>query len=227
MPASKRLHALGRPKDVEKCAAILCAARAQFFERGFEAVGIEGVAAAAGVARMTGYSHFRDKHALFAAVVENQAAQLSDALAIIAPGNGSTDRETLDALRADLTNFGVGLTTFFANPETRAFNRLIESERRHHPALAEAFAAAGPRAVISRLARRLKSAMSLGIIERADPLRAACQLIGLLRSFEMISVAGKKAPLSDKKALLGHVEDCVARFARAYAATNPRGAMSG
>jgi TetR/AcrR family transcriptional repressor of mexJK operon len=218
LPARKPSPALGRPKDAGKCAAILCAARAQFFERGFEAVGIEGVAAAAGVARMTVYSHFRDKQALFAAVVENQATQLSDALATIAPGDKSSDSGTLDVLRADLTNFGVGLLTFFAKPETKAFNRLIESEARHHPALAEAFAAAGPRAVISRLAQRLKGAMSLGVIERADPLRAACHLIGLLRSFEMIAAAGKKATPSDNRALRRHVEDCVARFARAYAA---------
>jgi TetR/AcrR family transcriptional regulator, mexJK operon transcriptional repressor len=218
MPARKPSPAPGRPKDAKKYAAILRAARAQFFERGFEAVGIEGVAAAAGVARMTVYSHFRDKHALFAAVVENQAAQLSAALAIIAPGSESPGSETLDALRADLTNFGVGLLTFFAKPETKAFNRLIESEARHHAALAEAFAAAGPRAVISRLARRLESAMGFGVIERADPLRAACQLIGLLRSFEMISAAAKKTPHSDGKSLQRHVDDCVARFGRAYAA---------
>jgi len=217
LPAPKPSPLPGRPKDAEKCAAILRAARAQFFERGFEAVGIEGVAAAAGVARMTVYSHFRDKQTLFAAVVENQATQLSKALEIVAPGGKSSGAVTLDALGVDLTNFGVGLLTFFANPETKAFNRLFESEARHHPALAEAFAAAGPHAVISRLAQRLKGAMNLGLIERADPLRAACQLIGLLRSFEMIAAAGKKAPPSDKRALRRHVDDCVARFTRAYA----------
>lgn len=112
-------------------------------------------------ARMTVYSHFRNKHALFAAVVENQAAQLSKALANIPPAKESPAADTVEALCADLTKFDVGLMTFFANPETQAFNRVIESEARHHPALAEAFAAAGPRAVISRVARRLKSAMGL------------------------------------------------------------------
>src|SRR5690606_22208157 len=54
----------GRPKDLAKRAAILQAAERMFLQHGFEGVSMDQIAAAAGVSKLTVYSHFGDKDAL-------------------------------------------------------------------------------------------------------------------------------------------------------------------
>ncbi|GAA3554991.1 TetR/AcrR family transcriptional regulator [Amycolatopsis ultiminotia] len=49
--------------------------RAQLYERGFDAITLAGVAAAAGVGRTALYNHFPDKESLLVAFVEDEAAQ--------------------------------------------------------------------------------------------------------------------------------------------------------
>src|SRR6478672_9090701 len=56
----------GRPKDLEKGAAILEAAKRLFTTQGFDGTSMDQIAAAAGVSKLTVYSHFGDKENLFA-----------------------------------------------------------------------------------------------------------------------------------------------------------------
>ena len=60
----------GRPKDLEKRASILQAAKRLFTTQGFEGTSMDAIASAAGVSKLTVYSHFQDKERLFAAAVE-------------------------------------------------------------------------------------------------------------------------------------------------------------
>lgn len=55
----------GRPKDLEKRAAILDAAKRLFVEQGYAGTSMDAVAAVAGVSKLTVYSHFGDKDNLF------------------------------------------------------------------------------------------------------------------------------------------------------------------
>jgi AcrR family transcriptional regulator len=49
--------------------------RAQLYERGFDAITLAGVAAAAGVGRTALYNHFPDKESLLVAFVEDEASR--------------------------------------------------------------------------------------------------------------------------------------------------------
>jgi AcrR family transcriptional regulator len=49
--------------------------RAQLYERGFDAITLAGIAAAAGVGRTALYNHFPDKESLLVAFVEDEAAR--------------------------------------------------------------------------------------------------------------------------------------------------------
>ena len=60
-----RPNAPGRPKDPEKRNAILEAAMQLFPSRGYDGVSMDALAQAAGVSKLTVYSHFEDKEALF------------------------------------------------------------------------------------------------------------------------------------------------------------------
>ena len=65
----------GRPKDLEKRAAILNVAKRLFTTQGFDSTSMDAIAAAAGVSKLTVYSHFQDKERLFTAAVECVCAE--------------------------------------------------------------------------------------------------------------------------------------------------------
>ncbi|WP_027803710.1 TetR/AcrR family transcriptional regulator, partial [Paraburkholderia dilworthii] len=62
---------VGRPKDAAKHTSIVEAATRLFSGQRYDTVTMEAVAAEAGVSKMTVYSHFSDKEALFEAVVSD------------------------------------------------------------------------------------------------------------------------------------------------------------
>src|SRR5690606_31637877 len=66
----------GRPKDLEKRAAILDAAKTLFPERGYEGTSMDAIAQAAGVSKLTVYSHFQDKDTLFVEAVKAKCEEL-------------------------------------------------------------------------------------------------------------------------------------------------------
>ncbi|UVO49954.1 TetR/AcrR family transcriptional regulator [Sphingomonas sp. SUN019] len=206
----------GRPKDAKKRMAILSAAKAMFFVKGFEAVSMEAVAEQAGVARMTIYSHFNDKEALFTAVVQRQAALLSQSLTNLSLADVNENADSVTRMAADLTAFGLSLLAFLSDAETRSFNRLIDTQARLFPGLAKAFVDSGPKAVMARLSERLASASQHGVARIDEPDRAACQFIGMLRSIEALATLAGWTGQPDDGRIRTHVEDCVDRFMRAF-----------
>ena len=62
----------GRPASETKRKAIVDAAVASFFDRGYAATSIEQVAAVADVSKVTVYNQFGDKRGLFTAAVEQK-----------------------------------------------------------------------------------------------------------------------------------------------------------
>ena len=85
MPAPPR-STLGRPKDPAKRAAILASAKQLFAEHGFDGVSMDQIAQAAGVSKLTVYSHFGDKETLVGDVVHRVCESLMpDALFVADP----------------------------------------------------------------------------------------------------------------------------------------------
>ncbi len=204
----KQSASLGRPKDLAKRMAILAAARTQFFSRGFDAVTIEGVAATAGVSKMTVYNHFSDKNTLFKAFVEQEVVSLGDLLAQFPP--------TLNDLRQTLVQFGVMFLDFISRPEVIQFNRLMMSVASQHPQVVRQFFQAGPATIYAALANLLGQAATAEQVIIANPERAADQLMAMWQSFELTKVQlGLKTTLSTQERL-DYVEDCVDTLLRAW-----------
>lgn len=67
----------GRPKDMEKRAAILASAKSLFIRNAFAGTSMDAIAAEAGVSKLTVYSHFGDKDNLFREVIR---ARINDLL---------------------------------------------------------------------------------------------------------------------------------------------------
>ena len=81
--AARPVHRRGR--GLETRAEIVAAAERHFAERGFEAARLEDIAADVGIRRAAIFYYFRDKHELYAAVLEEVFAGAMAAL----PRDGS------------------------------------------------------------------------------------------------------------------------------------------
>lgn len=65
----------GRPKDLEKRAKILQAAKSIFLKMGYHATNMNQIAKEAGVTKLTVYNHFQDKDNLFICAIEESCEE--------------------------------------------------------------------------------------------------------------------------------------------------------
>ncbi|RFU38484.1 TetR/AcrR family transcriptional regulator [Actinomadura logoneensis] len=145
-------------RAARKRAAIVRAAHELFLEQGF-GTGMDAIAAAAGVSKVTVYNHFAGKEELFVEVV-NQA--LGQAL-------GRTMRAMRERLRADDDLAGVLTATArdwvagLVRPEVLALRALITAEARRFPELGRAWREQGPDRFSEPLAEALAARDDLDI----------------------------------------------------------------
>ncbi|MFN4088595.1 MAG: TetR/AcrR family transcriptional regulator [Alphaproteobacteria bacterium] len=158
----------GRPRDREKHQAIMVAAWAQFLENGVTATSIERVAAAAGVSKMTVYSHFGDKMGLFGEVIRSGIDSLGEALRDL-PDPPSD-------LRRALVAYGCAFVRFLRRPDIMQLDRMLVPEAATQPKLAETFYRNGPQTVLDTVGGLLEAAAQRGEIDIDDPMKAADSL---------------------------------------------------
>ncbi len=174
---------LGRPRDEAKALAILDAAWSLFLERGVAGTSIEAIATKAGVSKVTLYSHFPDRSALFEVAVRREMERIEAAQGVV---RGSPSQEPV---AQTLHAFGMGIMTFLASEPAVGFYNALSAELRHHPELAQAFWNLGPGQTRANLSAILASAAARGEIVIGDPLQAAEALFGLWQGFSNLQLA--------------------------------------
>ncbi len=170
---------VGRPRAPEKRQAVVDAAFRLFLSQGVQATSLEAVAKAAGVSRVTLYSHFPDKAALFEATIRDEMERLALTQMPLAAGV---------TLRDGLVGFGRGLMLYLTSPPIVSFYSVLAGELRRYPALARRFYDLGPGQTHANLAAILAQAAARGELDLPSPERGAEQLIGLwqgLTSFKL------------------------------------------
>ncbi|MGO8799542.1 MAG: TetR/AcrR family transcriptional regulator [Roseiarcus sp.] len=201
----------GRPRDLDKRRAILDAAGALFHERGIAATTMEGVAERAGVSKMTVYAHFPDKPALLSAVFERNIAAMR--LADLA------EQPDLASSLEELSAFGERLVAYLTRPDIARTGGLLRVGAGEHPHLAAAFYAAGPQAMVAKVAAFLKSLAARGFLVLDDPALAAEILttawLGLSQLRQNLGVAGPP----DAEEISRRVRLATGALLRAWAAT--------
>jgi TetR/AcrR family transcriptional regulator, mexJK operon transcriptional repressor len=172
-------HGPGRPKDMEKRAAILDAAKALFIRNAFAGTSMDAIAAEAGVSKLTVYSHFGDKDNLFREVIRarvqdllpeetygfDPAADIGDTLHHIAQVHArlDCDPETVGTFRAILSDCRQG------NPR---YGKLMWEE--------------GPMRSRALLERLLQQAVDAHKLDIEDVSQAAVQFISLIKGDMMM-----------------------------------------
>lgn len=182
---------------------ILEAAGEAFLNEGYR-VGVDRIAARAGVAKQTLYNHFPSKEALFAEVVR---MAIRSVLVTLETENGD--------LRTNLIRFATVYRDKVLCPAALAMFRTVVAEVPRFPELGKSLFAAGPRQTLDHLARFLERAMDRGELNRDDPRFAAELLTGMLTHQDRLrGLLNGDTDLLDDATKAERIVDC---FLRAYA----------
>jgi TetR/AcrR family transcriptional regulator of autoinduction and epiphytic fitness len=185
--------------------AIVEAATDLFMDRGFGGVSMDDLAEVAGVARRTLYNQFTSKEEIFREMLVKVSGQLERAF----PPGIETAGDAAEVLHL-IARAILGL---HKQPEYLGFLRMVATDSRQFPWIADAFAAVmDPQT--ERFARYLAHLTALGILDCPNPLLAAHQFMGILNEFSLWPwMLGRKAiPVSADEL----IEDTVRMFLQHY-----------
>ena len=163
----------GRPKDLEKGAAILDAAKRLFTAQGFDGASMDQIAAEAGVSKLTVYSHFGDKETLFAAAAKAYCEQQLPTTLF--------EPHPEVPLRERLLQIARAFFAMISSPEAIAGHRILCTPQMAESPIPGMFWEAGPKRVQEALAELLRRRVSAGELDIDDIPRAASQLLTLLK----------------------------------------------
>ena len=198
----------GRPKDLEKRAAILNVAKRLFTTQGFDGTSMDAIAAAAGVSKLTVYSHFQDKERLFAAAVECVCAEQMPAEIFMADLKGP--------IRKQLVTIAKAFFALITSDEAVAVHRTIVANARQSPKLAELFWEAGPKRTQRAFESFLRDEVQGGTLEIPDLHRAATQFFCLLKGELHARMEFGCCGQVTEQEIDDHVDATVDFFLRAY-----------
>ena len=207
--APSKVSGPGRPKDLGKRAAILDAAKRLFPRDGFAGVSMDQIAAEAGVSKLTVYSHFGDKEALFAAAVRAKCEEmLPDDL---------FQQERKGPLRAQLLAIAAGFFALISSDEAISTHRMMIAPGNAGDSLRKLFWEAGPQRTHDAFAAFLQARVDSGEMQIADVARASeqffCLLKGEMHSMMMCGLCNTPTRVD----VSAHIDATVDMFLRAYA----------
>ncbi|MCC2656611.1 MAG: TetR/AcrR family transcriptional regulator [Panacagrimonas sp.] len=202
----KAKRARGRPKDLDKRAAVLLAAKRLFTAQGLPGTSMEAIADAAGVSKLTVYSHFRNKEELFRETV-------------FAKCNEHWPEDVFDVqmrspLRERLRLIGRGFLDLVHSQDVVNMYRLMAAEGQSR--FGRLFWEFGPERTLQRFAQVLEAAHRAGELHVPDPRRAASHFFVMLKGEHHIKALVGAAPSPDAAERQRHVEDVIDVFLRAY-----------
>lgn len=198
----------GRPKDLGKRAAILEAAKELFIEQGFNGISMDGIAAAAGVSKLTVYSHFGDKETLFSEAIQAKCVEmLPDELFV-------TDCE--GPLRDQLLGIAEAFFTLISSDAAIATQRTMmtaETDDR----IRQMFWQAGPARTEAALADFLAARVARGELLIGDLQLAARQFFCLVKGELHAHMMCGLCPAPTAPDARAHIAASVDFFLAAYA----------
>jgi TetR/AcrR family transcriptional repressor of mexJK operon len=188
---------------------ILRAATDAFLELGYARASMDEIAAKAGVSKATIYSHFRNKEALFEAIIRALSRRLVTPLRVDQPDRAG--------LHETLVAFGRSYVEVLLDPTSLALHRLLVAEAARDPELARTAYGAGGSQALHGLTRYLAEETAKGALRVEDPALAAEQLFGLLNGHLQIRALLQIDNHPSDAALERFVSAAIDTFLRAYA----------
>lgn len=164
----------GRPRDPERMQRVLETAKRHFTEHGFEAASVDAIAEDSGVSKVTIYSYFPNKGALFQAAISHRVDATFG-------GESGLDWTQLSPQQpaAALTQIGRAFVALMRSPDVIKHHRSLYGALGQDSAAAQNFFAAGPQRLTQAVAGYLAAADAAGSLRVPDPALAANQFLSL------------------------------------------------
>ncbi|WP_444903103.1 TetR/AcrR family transcriptional regulator [Microbulbifer sp. CnH-101-E] len=198
----------GRPKDLAKRQAILDAAKELFLTKGFAATSVDAVASAAGVSKLTVYSHFSDKETLFSAAITSRCEMMMP-LPIFDLKEGDSVAEVLERI-------GQAFLSMVDSEDSIRLLRLLCALAAQESKLAQLFFDAGPQRILRDIEQLLRRATEMGKLQVADPAEAAEDFMGILLGCRHMRVLIGCCKVQAEGERRERVRKAVALFMRGY-----------
>jgi TetR/AcrR family transcriptional repressor of mexJK operon len=209
-PAPPRTAGPGRPKDLGKRASILDAAKRLFIEQGYQGVSMDQIAAAAGVSKLTVYSHFGDKETLFSEAITAKCQEVLPDELFVRPPDGP--------LREQLRAIGHAFFALITSEEAISMHRMMNTPGTAENTLRELFWNAGPRRVQEVFGQFLQARVDQGQLRIDDIALASSQFFSLLKGELHPMMACGLCVAPGAAEVSRHIDATVDFFLRAYAA---------
>ena len=195
-----------------KGALILDTARQVFLERGYDATSLDEVATASGVSKTTVYNNFKDKEALFSAVVLSVTERAEQIISEL----GATLRGD-EPVAARLTAVARTLAYGVLNPAVVQLRRLAISEALRFPDIVTAYWDRAPARTLALLTESFTQMAAQGELDPGDPAAAAALFAyAVLGPYQDQALLQPSRPVT-RADLDQHADNVVAAFLRAYA----------
>lgn len=199
----------GRPKDLDKRAAIMASAKQLFARHGYSGVSMDAIAAGAGVSKLTLYSHFKSKALLFQTAVAEKCRDFTPP--------DFFDPDSPLPLRERLRNIGNGFIGLVMNDEALEFYRMLCAQGADGNRLGKLFYAAGPARNLAQMSGLLERACAAHELSITDTVSAAGHFFSLLQGTPHVKVLIGESSRPSTRQLRAHVDEVVDLFLRAYA----------
>lgn len=198
----------GRPKDQDKRASILAAAKSLFATQGLAGTSMEGLAAAAGVSKLTLYSHFRNKDELFRQTViakcsEHWPENVFDVAARL-------------PLRVRMRSIGKGFLDLVFSEDVINLYRMMAAEGGRQNRLGRLFWDAGPERTIERFTQVLDGAVKSGELAIPDTRHAAAVFFVMLKGEQHLKVLVGAGNPPTPEVRQKHIDQVVETFLTIY-----------
>jgi TetR/AcrR family transcriptional regulator, mexJK operon transcriptional repressor len=171
----------GRPTREEAEARdvrLLDVATRLFMERGFDGTSIDAVAEAAGVSKPTVYARYRDKRALFAAVLRGRIRRW------LAPVSAAAEAQATEAnpksIKTTLHELSRHMVAYTLAPEAGAVQRILSAQAIQFPELAKLANEEGWLRAVRGVSSILRQSAARDHIKVDDPELAADMFLNLV-----------------------------------------------
>lgn len=162
----------GRPKDLEKRAKILQAAKSIFLKMGYHATNMNQIAKDAGVTKLTVYNHFQDKANLFICAIEESCEESICAKEIVLTAESNFEQALYVMCHRALSIIYL--------PEALKLDRVLFELAAEQSPLTQQFFDASHTRMSNVWCDFFQQAVDLGFIQKDDPLKQSEMIVSLM-----------------------------------------------
>jgi len=202
-------NTIGRPKDLEKRARILEAAKALFLKMGYHGSSMNQIAKDAGVTKLTVYNHFQDKQSLFTCAIQETCAECISEQHFCLTSHSQFQTVFFDACECALKMIYL--------PEALKLEHVLLELAAEKSPLAQHFFEASHQPLFNALCDFFTQAASLKFIRHDNPLKQTELILSLLLGIRHHQVLLGISHIPSAPEILDIVQDAIEIFMLKYA----------